>query len=424
MHAKHSLRLNTESKSRPRSALFATLGLIASLGLLSACGKQEFVVTEATSAQVSPGYFTIPPKVDILLAQDNSGSAINANAIIKSAMQSLMKTLEAQGWDYRFAVTPLIPAASYSGIDRIAASRQDANWGSQWQAPFPGAEIQFADRVDASRFISPELYDSFIPGYNLSAGSNEPGLASIRSELTRERNLTGQSNKLVRDDALLLVLVLSTGEDKSGVNYRSASNPCPGALRDGDYCNDGSKESSYANHLNYFKGLKVNAMTGQTAPQLVKFYAATLTSNFNTCLGSYGWVGTRYQALARDLGGQSYNICQTGQVQAMVQDAASQLQIQRQAFRTRYLMLDRRPEPSTIQIIKVKANGSREVLAESATNGWTNTDRFFDRLPVIDSPIPMNYRSGWAIELNGAAKLVGDERAEVTFKPYGARDSR
>jgi hypothetical protein len=97
--------------------------------------------------------------------------------------------------------------------------------------------------------------------------------------------------------------------------------------------------------------------------------------------------------------------------------------VQRQAFRTRFLMLDQRPEASTIRVVKVRTDGTRVELAQSTTSGWSYSDTYQLNIPLIDSPINMNYRSGWAVELHGDAKLIGNERAEVTFKPYGARDS-
>ncbi len=416
--------------------LSTALTLLAAGSSLGGCGKQEFLVTNAVSAQIAPGYYTIPPKVDVLVAQDNSGSAINANAIIQSSLQSLMKTLDAQNWDYRIAVTPLVPAGAYTGITQIAGSRQDANWealksqradGLGWLAPFPGAQIQYADQIDPSRFVWNDHFTGFLNTFNTSANALEPGFATIRADLDREQNALGQSAKLVRNDALLLMLVLTTGEDTSGVNFRTAANPCPGASRDGYYCNDGSRETSYKAHLDFFKALKKNPSTGANAPQMVRMHAATLKANTNQCLSksaSFSWVGARYQAMSQDLGGKSYDICQSGQIEAMISNAASDLQVERLSFRTRFLMMNQRPESSTIEVVRIAADGTRTPIAQDATNGWTYADTpDAVTVYVIDSPIPMNLRTGWPIELHGTAKLIGNDRADVTFKPYGAKNS-
>ena len=403
----------------------STLALISLIGTVG-CGKQAFMVTNVVNTDSGPGFFTIPPKVDVLLAQDNSGSAILASDTINNATQSLMKTLDAQNWDYRFAVAPLVPDSSWTGIKSITASRQDGNWNSHpegstgWSAPFPGADPAFADKVDPLRFVWTDHFNSFISSYNTGARADEPGFQSIQNTLTSEANLPGNTSKLIRSDAMLLVLVLTTGEDTSGVN-----NTChpPGQPNTNVYCNDGSKETSYTNNLNFFKGLKKDATTGVLAPQLVKFYAATLTDNYNNCLGHYAWVGQRYQQMASDLGGQHYDICSSSAVQSMFSDAAAGLQAQRLAFRTRYVMLDQRPDPSTISVTKVESDGSQSTINQDAANGWTYTDTYYTNIATIDAPIAMNFRSGYAIELHGSAKLNGDEHTQITFKPYGAQNS-
>ena len=46
-------------------------------------------------------------------------------------------------------------------------------------------------------------------------------------------------------------------------------------------------------------------------------------------------------------------------------------------------------------------------------------------IAAIDYPINSNLiKSGYAIELHGDARLVGDDTADVTFKPAGANDTR
>ncbi len=403
-----------------RPALSALFGLTATL-LMTSCGRQEFVVTQSVSNQTAPGFYGIPPKVDVILAQDNSGSAIAGKAIIQSAMSSLMQSLEAKGWDYRFSVVPLVPSASYAGISQIAASSYDSNWGASWKAPFPGAEIQYADRVDPARFRSSAQFSGYLSEINLGAGAIENGFDSILQNIRSEQNPWGvvasNAAKLVRNDALLVTLVLSTGDDTSGIRFHSEASPCNDGFtrRNGDKC-PASVETSYQDRLAQMRALKPLA-------ELHRFYAAVVPVNTSNCLNQRVFAGERYQRMAKDLGGKSFDICSSGSIEAMVSDVAASLQVQRLAFRTRFLMLDQRPEPSTIRVVKVRTDGTRVELTQSTSSGWSYTDRYQINIPLVDSPINMNYRSGWAVELHGEAKLIGNERAEVTFKPYGARDS-
>ncbi len=403
-----------------KSSFIALFGITTTL-FTTSCGRQEFVVTQSVSNQTAPGFYGIPPKVDVILAQDNSGSAIAGKAIIQSAMNTLMQSLQSQGWDYRFSVIPLVPTASYGGISQIAASSYDSNWGSEWKEPFPGSEIQYADRVDPVRFRKSADFSGYVTETNLTAGAIENGFDSILQTLRTEQNSWGMvgssAAKLVRNDALLVTLVLSTGDDTSGIRFHSEANPCNDGFyhRVGDKC-QASVESSYQDRLAQLKSIKPLA-------ELHRFYSAVVPVNTTNCLNQRVFAGERYQRMAKDLGGKSFDICSSGSIQAMVADVAASLQVQRQAFRTRFLMLDQRPEASTIRVVKVRTDGTRIELAQSTTSGWSYSDLYQVNIPLIDAPINMNYRSGWAVELHGDAKLIGNERAEVTFKPYGARDS-
>ena len=45
------------------------------------------------------------------------------------------------------------------------------------------------------------------------------------------------------------------------------------------------------------------------------------------------------------------------------------------------------------------------------------------RAYAIDAPFQSNQFSGYAIELHGTAKLLGDDTASVTYDPYGSQNS-
>jgi len=56
--------------------LFFIIALLFAAALitlaLNGCGKQAFEVTESKSAQSAPGSYFIPPRVDVILAEDNT----------------------------------------------------------------------------------------------------------------------------------------------------------------------------------------------------------------------------------------------------------------------------------------------------------------------------------------------------------------
>ena len=82
--------------SRIRALATASIALTL-VSQVSACGRRHFEVSSSTSAQKAPGTYTIPPQIDILLAQDNSGSIYESYADIAREMPELLSALEAKG---------------------------------------------------------------------------------------------------------------------------------------------------------------------------------------------------------------------------------------------------------------------------------------------------------------------------------------
>ena len=110
--------------------------LVASvLVALSSCGSQSFDVVQSQQDSGSAGGTSIAPKVDILLAVDNTGSTLEVQNTLNASIRTFLTQLNSQNWDFRVAAVPLTGAVS---ISRISASKYDAN-SANWVSPYPGA---------------------------------------------------------------------------------------------------------------------------------------------------------------------------------------------------------------------------------------------------------------------------------------------
>ena len=385
----------------------------AALSLIS-CGHQEFVPTALKTGLQSPGFYTIPPKIDFLLVQDDTGSMDAMFTQIKNQMPGFINTLNNKGWDFHFATSPLTRSRNLgSETFKIAASRQDLNWKYQpegWSPPFPGASEALADQVNATYFSRPDAYRNFVESYDTNNNLNgwEEGLKNIDLQLTSNLDNTG----FLRNDAMLVVMVVGNGEDTSGVNY------CP------QYpgstvmvpCNDGSFQASLNQYRDRMAGLKSN-------PALIRFVAAVAGTQTSHCLGGPSKIGTRYRSMADSFGGLKYDVC-TQAISSVLADLQAQLTIQKQQFRTNRLFVPNAPNPDSIVVTKyLGGDKTRPVtISKDDQNGWT-----YEGGPrtafAIDSPVPMNQLSGYIIRLNGTARLLGDDAADVEYKLEGARAS-
>lgn len=409
--------------SRDRMTVLA-FGLAAVLGL-SGCGKTAFVVTDANIKATAPGSFSVPAKVDILLAEDDTGSIKEIYSAIAQQMPGFLSGLESNGWDYHFATTGLTRVRAMS---QVLPSRHDSNYyglGS-WTAPYPGASLFGPGTVTPSVFRTSSQYSGFINFSDTSnaGGGIENGFETIRSTLVNQ----APGTNFLRPDAMLVMLVVGNGDDTSKVNYctRSDGITVPCEQMTSTVCSDisqagqaGATCGSTALSLNWYAS-QFQAM--KTSAAQVKFYAAVGDGSAN-CLGKKSRVGTRYTQMSYALGGVAYNVC-AAPVSSLLSGISSNLRNTRMAMRTRYLFVDQEPDESSIEVTKYKDGSAAQALLipQDAENGWTyvgNVSNVF----AIDSPIPMNLSSGWAIELHGSAKLLGDDTANIKFRRKGAQNS-
>lgn len=413
---------NSEWKKNWKQWVSAAQWIPVALGIvLGGCGKQGFIVSPSQVAQKAPGTYSIPPKVDILLVEDDTGSVLEIYSSLAQQIPQFLNNLQGKDWDYHFATIPLTTDRS---LDQIMASQYDSNWGEKWIAPYPGASPNGPGTVLSSLFRFPSDYSDFLFPSATSNGS-EPGLETLTS--TFKNRLKGTS--FLRDDALLVVFVVGNGQDTSRVNmcYRSDGGgnqftaPCD--LLNAPPCTSldeagapGKTCASGQISFDYYKNQLLNI--SPTTHQM-KFFAAVSPYTSTQCLGNGAYAGTRYMNMASALNGKSYNIC-TQSVSSILSDLSENLQSTKLAMRTRYLFVEQEPDSSTIRVTRNIGGDTKNsvVIPESESDGWTYVGYQTD-IYAIDSPIPLNLASGYAIELHGSAKLVGDDTASVQFFPKG-----
>jgi glutamate 5-kinase len=127
--------------------------------------------------------------------------------------------------------------------------------------------------------------------------------------------------------------------------------------------------------------------------------------------------------MATTLGGAAYDVCNES-LSSILGGMATHLQATKLAFRTRYVMINAEPDTSTIKVVRyINGDINQAVeIPQDEENGWTYAGAVSD-VYTIDYPIAMNQASGYAIELHGTARLMGDDTADVTFNAAGSKDS-
>lgn len=390
----------------------SSAALCAALGIaLTGCGKQAFTVTTVTSSQQGPGHYFIAPKIDIVMFEDDTGSMIDAYSYLKDQTPKFLDNLQSKGWNYHFTVSPLTRDRA---LTQAMASKHDYNWGSNWLSPYPGAVRTRDGSLSAGVFrTAPPNFTGFLSNtvsdINNSLNGKEPGLQNIQTFLNTQIK---PESGFMRPDAMLAIVVVGNGEDTSGVNY--CNRPIDGLSV---YCEDGSWETSEQNYRDSYLAIKPNH------PEQVRFFAAVADKKKNNCQGGGSYQGTRYQWMAGELGGASFDIC-SQPLTDVLEGISSQLDFQKLSYRTRFLFISQDANPSTIKVTKYSADsGTATELANDPENGWTYAGSV-SSVYAIDFPIPMNLTSGYAIELHGSAKLVGSDTADISFKPAGAVDAK
>ncbi len=382
---------------------YLNLGLAAVTAFsLSGCGNQTFDAVQQAQSTGPAGSVTIAPKVDILIAVDDTGSTcgqIQAN--LQTALSYFLSNVQSQGWDIRIAAMPL--TNPNFTLTKIAASSQDYNWNAfgGWTPPYPGAPI--GSTIPASMFQKPsQLSVSFSCNGNAGNGGVENGITNIN----RIVNSAAVKNIMARPDALFVTAVFTNGEDTSdGVTIDGFGMSHPNLP-------SGPSETLRFNH---------EAFKDPSLASTIKFVSVSAKSA-TACLGGSATVSRRYPNFASRVGGGfvnatsltpgSYDIC-PGAFTSVLSDIASDLSKVTLDFKKTHAFLNFPPRRSSIKIYKTFADGHRELLPENMMNGWEYLG-YQTNLPEITYPIDMQFNSGYAFRLHGTAALVGNmERLEI-----------
>ena len=434
--------------------IFAFATLASASTFIVGCGKQGFEPRNSVNNLSAPGTFFIPPKVDILIAEDDTGSISEAYSAISHQVPAFLKGLQVSNFDYHFALTPL---TTNRAMSQVTAGQYDNNWGSQWLSPYPGAVEAGTESVSPGYFTFPDSYSSYVNPGDISNAKNgaEPGFQTIYQAMTQGSSGSStpevQANGFVRSDSLLAIFVIGNGDDTSGINYckRVSGNvdvnnpanlttvPCESVPyctsgQNGPYCRSsdpsspyyGTQQSSFANYLNKFRSLKSD-------PSQVKFYSAVATQNSNSCLGSRAYQGIRYQNMAANMGGANFDLC-TQPIDSILAALHTSLQGALLNYESDYVFMDTQPDPTSIQVTRY-AGGDKsnpQTIAMDSINGWTY-DPSKEPLPVGTCAVKSGtgycinkiQQTTYGVVLHGSAILRGMDSASITFQPAGFQQS-
>jgi hypothetical protein len=374
-----------------RSPILAASAL--AIAALSSCGKQSFDVVQSQDNSGAAGSYSIAPKVDILLAVDNTGSTLEIQNRLNASIRSFLTELNSQNWDFRVTAIPLSGTPS---ITTISASKYDAN-SSNWVAAYPGAP--HTSTIPSSMYISPDYFQVYT-GSGTTDGK-EPGISNIGTVLSS----SNAQAYFLRPEAILAVVVLSNGDDTS--EAQSATYP---------YLAPGTVNSGLISAIRNSKG---SALAGS-----VHLIPVVSPSYNNSCIGSIAHPATRYSNAAAQIGGHALiNICTTAMSTALEQVKAQVAAIQL-TYVKRFIQIADRPNEATIVVTKHAVNGSSISVPKSVngSDGWVYLGNVTE--PMISEPINTDYRTGYMIQLIGEAyKLTGNETAGVTYLPFGVTPS-
>lgn len=370
-------------KLRGSSKYLPVLAAIA-VGILSGCGKPSKFAKQEFNAVNVAGQYT-KPKIDILVVQDNSSSMATPISSLKSQLDSFLSSLDHR-WDYHFTVVPLQSVMSLHGKYIVAQNCSEITGGTCLSA----SQISYFNNTPSGTDYG------WIRTINISAGNTDLGFANIQANLSHSSMTT---TGFLRDDAALAVVVVSNGEDVSGVSYH-------------DPDGDGTPEINYnsstsQNSFNAYKNFLTN-LKGGTG--LLKFYSVVALNNYSNCYGGSTWRGKRYMDMSIALNSAYYELCSSGSLNNVLGNIASQLNSMIQAYIFNYAVIQEEPIVSSIV---VKKNGV--TIPQSSVNGWTyegyRVDAYTSYYPQLS-----NKKTGYFIRLNGTAEYKGTDVITVDYQ--------
>lgn len=357
---------------------------LAALTLLPACGKKSFKPLDKTTSGVAGQYLVIKPKLDLVIFQDNSDSLANTMGQLKPQMVNLLSSLDTN-WEYRVIVLPLLSNQNMS-VKKVLSV--DCASVAGFGCYSPSQINQFNSLGGDQGWITSRANN----------GNEDLGFYYMKQNLNA---LAGTS--FLRNDASLVVMVISNGEDSSGgVDYTVRPD---GATTLGSINYNGAQTiASYNSYKNQLQAiLDANSMN-------YRLYAIVAQQQLSSCNGDgLARAGIRYMTLAGELGGTSFNLC-SGGISTAVNELRSNLIPMVQEIVFNYIVLPE--EPDTNQPMSFKKNGQE--IPNSASNGWTYAGKLVNQ-PTSYLPALGNVRTGFMIRLDGTAELKGTDTYSVTY---------
>ncbi len=266
---------------------------------MTACSQEQFGgAIKSETAQTDPlknfqqvscsNRTLIKPKVDILYIVDNSLSTYAIQSDIKNAVANTV-SLVSQEFDYRLVGTPLINSSNDNTKFKVLTNSEDS-----------------LGTNSSKKIISPSEFGFF--DYPAS-GSNEYGFQRVADFITYHSSSSVQENRLFRQGAYLLVVLISNGRDTS-VEYSYAGNS--------NYYNS----TAYLNHKTSLINLK-NQLNSQ------EFRFMSVVTHATPVCNQSGWLAATksYVQMSKDIffannptaqeqssnpSNDSYNLCASG----------------------------------------------------------------------------------------------------------------
>ncbi len=391
----------------------AVLAILAISVLATGCGKQEHFAAQKFSATAVASQYT-RPKIDILFVQDNSDSMRTPLASLKSQLNGFLTSMS-KSWDIHFTVVPL---QSRLSLDSKYIVAQDC---STISSPY----CLNLSQVSSFNNAPAGTTYAWINAFNTATANTDPGFAMTQANLA---DPSVASTGFLRPDAALAVVMLTNGNDASGITQSASiqSLQCwsngayhPEMFPQYDYCDRGDGvaimnpySQNLANSYNSFKSYITTTLKGGAG--LTRFYSVAAENNYSNCYGGPAWQGMRYIQMANDLSGDvgaHYDLC-SGGLSSVLANIKFQLDSLVEAYRFNFAVIDDTSAPVESSIVVTK-NGV--VIPESSTNGWTYAG-FKSNQPISYYPQASNFRSGYMIELHGTAEYKGTDVIHVDFQ--------
>lgn len=371
-----------------RGKISGMLLMLAVALLAQACGKKSDFAKQNFSAAATANQYT-KPKIDIVVFQDNSMSMNTPLYYLKTQLDQFLASINSQ-WDFHFTVLPLQSTMPFSSKYIVAQDCGTIHSGS----------CLTPDQSSLFNSVAGDL--GWIHTVNVGTSNLDLGFQTMTSNLSQPSFV---SSGFLRSDAALAIVVISNGEDTSGLTSSDYINQ-PGAGLQVNW-----NANSLTNSYNNFKFFMSNLKGGLA---MSRFYSVVnlpqnVSPGSNYCYGDLSFVGVRYSKMSTDLASESFNVCDNG-VSYVMDRIYGQLSSMVQAIIFNAKVLNEQPIVSSIQ---VKKNGV--LLSNSSVDGWTY-DGYQANQPTSIFPSFGNNATGYFVRLHGSATFQGNDVVEVTYQ--------